>query len=65
MSDIKREFLPLYSFYDRAGITSHLEQMAAKGWLLEKLGGYCWSYRRIEPKSLRFSVLSMLSIRIV
>ncbi len=56
MSDIKREFLPLYSFYDRAGITSHLEQMAAKGWLLEKLGGYCWSYRRIEPKSLRFSV---------
>ena len=56
MSDIKREFLHLYSFYDRTGITAHLEKRAAEGWLLEKMGGYCWTYRRIEPKQLHFAV---------
>jgi len=56
MSDIKREFLPLYSYYDRQGMATHLEKMAAKGWLLEKMGAYCWRYRRIEPKELTFAV---------
>jgi len=56
MGETKRKFLPLYSYYDRTGIQRHLEQMAAKGWLLEKLGVWCWRYRRIEPKQLHFSV---------
>lgn len=56
MKEIKREYLPLYSFYDRTGIAKHLTEMAAKGWLLEKLNGWCWSYRRIEPKQLHFTV---------
>ena len=28
MKEIKREYLPLYSFFDRTGITTHLEVMA-------------------------------------
>ena len=38
MKEIKREYLPLYSFFDRSGVSKHLESMAAKGWLLEKIG---------------------------
>ena len=47
----------LYSFYDRTGIQSHLEKMAAKGWMLEKMGRSFWTYRRTEPKSMHFSVV--------
>lgn len=56
MREIKREYLPLYSFFDRTGIAKHLTEMAAKGWLLEELNGWYWSYRRIEPKELQFTV---------
>lgn len=56
MSKTKREWFPLYSFYDRSGVARHLEEMAAKGWMLEKLNGFCWQYRRMEPQQLRFSV---------
>ena len=47
----------LYSFYDRTGIESHLEQMAAKGWMVEKMGRFFWAYRRTEPKAVHFSVI--------
>lgn len=52
----KREYI-LYSFYDRTGIERHLEQMAAKGWMLEKMDRMFWAYRRIEPKAMHFSVV--------
>lgn len=55
MKDVKRR-VELYSLYDRSGIEEHLTQMAEKGWLLEKIGTYLWTYRRIEPKALTFSV---------
>lgn len=47
----------LYSFYDRTGIKTHLEKMAARGWMLEKMGRFFWTYRRIEPKAMHFSVI--------
>ena len=47
----------LYSFYDRTGIQAHLEQMAAKGWMLEKMDRFFWTYRRAEPKAVHFSVI--------
>jgi len=56
MKQRKREYFPLYAGYDRRGIITHLEKMAAKGWLLEKLNGFCWQYRRIEPAELQFAV---------
>ncbi|WP_373166026.1 DUF2812 domain-containing protein [Agathobaculum sp. Marseille-P7918] len=44
------------SFYDRTGVERHLEKMAAKGWMLDRVTGLGWVYRRIEPKKLHFSV---------
>ena len=37
MKDTKRR-LEVFSFYDRAHIERHLEAMAARGWLLERMG---------------------------
>ena len=54
MSDKKRR-LEAFSFYDHTGIEQHLERMAEKGWLVEKVG-YLWTYRRIEPQKLTFCV---------
>lgn len=51
----KRWELNLYSFYDHTGMERHLEKMAEKGWMIERLGG-CWRYRRMEPRTLRFCV---------
>lgn len=55
MRETKRELL-LYSFYDHTGIAKHLEDMAAKGWMMEKTGGAGWTYRRCEPRRLHFAV---------
>ena len=56
MRETKRELMPLYSYYDRTGIAAHLADIAAKGWMLEKMGAWSWRYRRTEPKKLRFAV---------
>lgn len=48
--------LETFSFYDRTGLERHLARMAERGWLLEKIGNFFWYYRRIEPKTLTFSV---------
>ncbi len=56
MKNTKQEWMPLYSYLDRTAITAHLSDMAAKGWVLEKIGGWSWRYRRTEPKKLRFNL---------
>lgn len=55
MRNTKRR-LELFAIYDRVGLERHLAKMAEKGWLLEKIGRFLWTYRRIEPKHLAFSV---------
>lgn len=55
MRETKRR-MEVYSFYDRTGLERHLARMAEKGWLLEKIGQFFWTYRRAEPKTLTFSV---------
>lgn len=55
MSKTKRR-MEVLSFYDHTGIAAHLEKMAAKGWMLERVANYGWIYRRIEPKKLHFAV---------
>lgn len=55
MKQTKRRMETL-SFYDRTGIERHLAKMAAKGWLIERVDGFGWRYRRIEPQTLRFAV---------
>ena len=55
MRKTKRQLL-LFSFYDFTGIQTHLEAMAAKGWMLESIGTFGWLYRRAEPKTVHFAV---------
>ena len=46
----KKRRLEYYSFYNHTGIERHLTEMALKGWLLESISNFYWTYRRIEPK---------------
>ncbi len=55
MKDMKKK-VEFFTFYDKTGIEKHLEQMASEGWLLEKMSAFRWTYRRIEPQNLHFSV---------
>ena len=55
MKETKRR-MELLSFYDHTGIAAHMEKMAAKGWMLDKIGAYLWHYRRTEPRQLSFAV---------
>lgn len=56
MKEVKRR-LEVLSLYDCTGIEQHLEQMAHKGWALERISNNIWRYRRIEPRNLRYSVV--------
>lgn len=56
MKDTKRQF-NLFASYDHTGLEKHLEKMASKGWMLEKIGNHFWKYRRIESKALKFSIV--------
>lgn len=51
-----RRRMEFFAFYDDQGIARHLERMAQKGWLIERINNYFWTYRRIEPQRLRFAV---------
>lgn len=55
MKETKRR-LETFSLYDRTGLEKHLTQMAEKGWLLEKIGQFFWTYRKAEPQTLTFCV---------
>lgn len=55
MRDRKRR-VELLSFYDHTGIENHLAGMARKGWMISRMSNYFWTYRRIEPRELHFSV---------
>lgn len=45
-----------FSFYDYDNIATHLEKMAQKGWMLEKICNGFWKYRKIQPQKLEFAV---------
>lgn len=55
MRQTKRR-MELLSFYDHTGIERHLTRMARKGWKVEKINNYFWTYRRIEPQELQVAV---------
>ena len=52
----KKRRLEALSFYDHTGIEKHLADMARKGWMIEQISNYYWTYRRIEPQELQFTV---------
>jgi len=55
MKNKKRRFETL-SFYDHTGIEKHLTEMARKGWMIERISNSFWTYRKIEPQELYFTV---------
>lgn len=48
--------LEAFSFFNSEGICRHWEKMAAKGWLIDKMDGLGWRYRRIEPMEATFAI---------
>lgn len=55
MKHTKHQLIP-FSYYDLTGMERHLEKMAERGWLLDKMSALGWRYRRIEPQKLHFTV---------
>ena len=55
MSNVKRCFAN-FSPFDQSTIETKLEEMAAKGWMIQKLGNLFWTYERVEPQKLHFAV---------
>lgn len=55
MKDTKRR-IEWFAFFDRCGMERHLEKMAEQGWMLSKLTGFYWQYRRITPAKLHFAI---------
>lgn len=53
---MKKRKLESFMLHDASAITKHLEKMAAKGWLLAHAANYFWTYEKIEPTALTFSV---------
>lgn len=49
-----------FSLFDYTAIEAHLTKMAEKGWLLEKMGPFFWTYRPIPPTKLTFHVAYFL-----
>lgn len=55
MRQTKRR-LEVMNFFDHTGIEAHMEKMARKGWLIQRISTLFWIYRRIPPKKLHFCV---------
>ena len=47
---------PFFPFYDRVGMERYLERMAKKGWMLEHMGNYIWTFTACTPKQVHFTV---------
>ena len=52
----KKIRLETLTFYDHTAIAAHLEKMAARGWMIERIANFGWIYRKIEPTRLHFAV---------
>jgi len=52
----KKRRLEFFSFYNHTDIERHLTAMAKKGWLVESITNLYWTYRKIEPKDIHFSI---------
>lgn len=55
MKETKKIFCH-FSFYDQVRIQEKLEEMAEQGWMVDKPGSFTWTFKRMEPQKLRFSV---------
>jgi len=51
-----KKILCHFSFYDQVRIQEKLEELAEQGWMVHQPGNFTWTFKRMEPKKLRFSV---------
>ena len=56
MDEKKKYRLESFLPWDTASIIQHLEKMARKGWQLERIGAYFWTYRQAAPAALHYAV---------
>ncbi len=52
----KKYELDLFSFYDYVGMEEHFEEMALKGWMIEKISFGFYVYKKILPKKVKFHI---------
>lgn len=52
----KKRRIETLAFYNHTGIEAHLAKMARRGWMIERISNSFWTYRRIEPQELQFTV---------
>ena len=55
MSRDKKRQTIWYQIDDTEAIARHLEKMAAKGWLLESVDNWWYTYRRAEPAKVKYT----------
>ena len=55
MNDTKK-ILCHFSFYDQVRIQEKLEEMAELGWMVHQPGNFTWTFKRMEPKNLKFAI---------
>lgn len=48
--------LELFVFYDTEGIAAHLSRMAEKGWALQGINQYFWTYTQIPPEKRTYGI---------
>ena len=53
----RKRCLEVISFYNHTGMERRFEEMAKKGWLIEDISNLRWTYRKIDPQNLHFSVV--------
>lgn len=56
MNQKKKHRLESFLPWDTASITQHLELMARKGWQLDKVGSFFWTYRQEKPAELHYAI---------
>ncbi len=52
----RKKRIEYFAPYDHTGMAAHFEKMAAKGWLLCKMGTFVNTYTAIEPADIHFTV---------
>lgn len=53
--DIKIVVIDFYS-YEIGALETYLEEMALKGWMLEKISNLYIKFRKIEPKNIKYTI---------
>ena len=55
----------MYQPYECTAVEEYLEHMAEKGWFLEKISGFLFTFKRIEPKKIKYTVDAFSKISVL